>query len=215
MWATLQEFNDNIFALDFDLWVPISNAHDGFNEFVRLVEMLEQLGQDYIRAARARGLPPRHPEHRFGVLFADEASVFVARAALPPTERPYASVTRSACTRWHLDHPGGVPSTEREGAPSPYQARVWEIHRRLWPHEDGLPYPELERMVSDLFPGFRWPRSALCSMLRRERAFGIHGRPVTRSVVVATGNDVPEDCRPVTARSTPTVEGDPHADPEP
>ena len=167
---------------------------------------------------RDRPLPPRSRLSRFGVLYATPDEVFEARAAMPPLERPYVTVTRSACTAWHRDHPGGVPSTERSGAPTPYQARVWEIHRRLWAHPDGLPFPELERMVADLFPGFRAPRAALTSLLRRERAFAYPYGRLTRAVIRATGDDVPDDCRPgapVRTIPTPQPEGDDDAWPEP
>ena len=163
---------------------------------------------------RDRPIPPRHPEHRFGVLYAAPDAVLEVRHALPPIERPYVTVTRSACTGWHRDHPGGVPSTDRQGAPSPYRARVWEIHRRLWPFEDGLPFPELERMVLDLFPNFRLPRAALAAIVRREPAFSTSTWKVTRSVVLATGCGVPADCRlgsAVRVVPTPQREGDPDA----
>lgn len=167
---------------------------------------------------RSRGIPPRHRSHRFGVLYATPDAVFEARAALPPIERPYVTVTRSACTPWHRGHPGGVPSTDRRGAPSPYRARVWEIHRRLWAHPDGLPFPELERMTLDLFPGFRAPRAALASILRREHAFAASCRRLTRGVIRATGDGVPDDCRPgapVRIIPTPQPEGDDDAWPDP
>ena len=160
---------------------------------------------------RDRPIPPRSSLSRFGVLYAAPDAVFEARTALAPEGRPYVTVTRSACTRWHLGHPGGVPSTDRKGAPTPYQARVWEIHRRLWPHEDGLSFRELEELTADLFPGFRAPRSALANLLRREDAFATSTRKVTRSVVTATGYGVPDDCRPggaAPAVATPQRVGD-------
>lgn len=160
---------------------------------------------------RDRPIPPRSGLSRFGVLYAAPDAVLEVRHALPPIERPYVTVTRSACTQWHRNHPGGVTSTERKGAPTPYRARVWEIHRRLWPFTDGLPFPELERMVLDLFPGFRAPRSALAAIVRREPSFSTSTWKVTRSVVLATGCDVPDDCRPggaAPAVATPQRVGD-------